>query len=179
MTFVQMHKSINKKKTHTYTQMILFVWCLVWILLLDCVCCTCVDHSFAQMPIIRVIDGDTLVILLPNPLPEPLGNELHLRIIGIDTAEITLAKCDYEKQLGTAARSFTQGIVMEPNSVQSIRLCKWDKFGGRVLGDVVLHNNGELLSDALVKNGFAARYNGRGMRTVWCDQQTKEEPVCD
>jgi endonuclease YncB( thermonuclease family) len=42
----------------------------------------------------------------------------------------------------------------------------WDKYGGRVLGDVLL--NGQSLRGMLIANGFAREYYGEA-KTSWCN----------
>jgi endonuclease YncB( thermonuclease family) len=44
-------------------------------------------------------------------------------------------------------------------------LYSWDKFGGRVLGDILL--NGQSLRMMLIQNGFAREYYGEA-KTSWC-----------
>ena len=42
----------------------------------------------------------------------------------------------------------------------------WDKFGGRVLGDIVL--DGQSLRGMLIQNGFAREYFGEAKQS-WCN----------
>jgi endonuclease YncB( thermonuclease family) len=56
--------------------------------------------------IIRVSDGDTIVIAAPF-LPAPLKPELAVRIYGVDTPEKGFrGQCESEKQRGEAASAF-------------------------------------------------------------------------
>lgn len=115
--------------------------------------------------ILRVSDGDTVVISAPF-LPAPLKPELAVRIFGVDTPEKNhLAKCESEKQRGLAATNFTKNLVGSSQKRQVI-LYDWDKFGGRVLGDIVL--DGKSLRDQLISNGFARAYFGDAKQS-WCN----------
>jgi endonuclease YncB( thermonuclease family) len=115
--------------------------------------------------IIRVNDGDTVVIAAPF-LPAPLKPELAVRVYGVDTPEKGFrAKCPSEDQRGQAATAFTKNAVTSTQKHQVI-LFGWDKFGGRVLGDMIL--NGVSLRAELIKNGFAREYYGEA-KTSWCD----------
>lgn len=115
--------------------------------------------------IVRVNDGDTVVIAAPF-LPAPLKPELAVRIYGVDTPEKGFrAKCPSEDQRGQAATAFTKNAVASTQKHQVI-LYGWDKFGGRVLGDMIL--NGVSLRAELIKNGFAREYYGEA-KTSWCD----------
>lgn len=115
--------------------------------------------------ILRVNDGDTVVIAAPY-LPAPLKPELAVRIFGVDTPEKGFrAKCPQEEQRGQAATAFTKKAVAS-SSKQQVVLYEWDKFGGRVLGDLLL--DGKSLRASLIANGFAREYYGEAKQS-WCD----------
>lgn len=115
--------------------------------------------------ILRVNDGDTVVIAAPF-LPKPLKPELAVRIYGVDTPEKGFrAKCPAEDQRGQAASAFTKNAVANSQQRQVV-LYDWDKFGGRVLGDIIL--NGQSLRAALIANGFAREYYGDAKQS-WCN----------
>lgn len=115
--------------------------------------------------IVRINDGDTVVIAAPF-LPAPLKPELAVRIYGVDTPEKGFrAKCPQEDARGKAATEFTKNAVNASQSRQVV-LYDWDKFGGRVLGDLVL--NGQSLRAMLIQNGFAREYFGEA-KTSWCN----------
>ena len=129
--------------------------------------------AFAKTPqgvtydaqIIKVNDGDTIVIAAPF-LPQPLKPQLAVRIFGVDTPEKGFrAKCESENQRGLAASEFTKNAVAKSIKRQVI-LYDWDKFGGRVLGDIVL--DGQSLRAMLIQNGFAREYYGEAKQS-WCN----------
>ena len=114
--------------------------------------------------IIRVNDGDTVVIAAPF-LPAPLKPELAVRIFGVDTPEKGhRAQCPQENARGQAATEFTKAAVANSRQRQ-VTLYAWDKFGGRVLGDIIL--DGRSLRQGLIANGFAREYFGEA-KTSWC-----------
>jgi endonuclease YncB( thermonuclease family) len=114
--------------------------------------------------ILRVSDGDTVVISAPF-LPKPLKPELAVRIYGIDTPEKGFrAKCSREDARGQAASKFTKDLVASSQKTQ-VTLYDWDKFGGRVLGDIIL--NGKSLREMLIANGYARAYFGEAKQS-WC-----------
>ncbi len=115
--------------------------------------------------IVRVNDGDTVVIAAPF-LPAPLKPELAVRVFGVDTPEKGFrAQCPSEDQRGQAATAFTKNAVATTQKHQVI-LYGWDKFGGRVLGDIIL--NGVSLRAELIRNGFAREYFGEAKQS-WCN----------
>jgi hypothetical protein len=113
----------------------------------------------------RIIDGDT-VAFQANWLPEPLKKELSIRVFGVDTPEKGFrAKCPKEDAMGQAASAFTKQIVNQ-SAKRQVTLYDWDKYGGRVLGDVLL--DGKSLRQQLIANGYAREYYGEA-KTSWCD----------
>ena len=115
--------------------------------------------------IVRVNDGDTVVIAAPF-LPPPLKQELAVRIYGVDTPEKGFrAQCPSEDQRGQAATKFTTAAVAKSTKRQVI-LYGWDKFGGRVLGDIIL--DGQCLRALLIQNGYAREYFGEAKQS-WCN----------
>ena len=114
--------------------------------------------------ITRVIDGDT-VAFQADFLPAPLKKELSIRVFGVDTPEKGhRAQCPSEAQRGEAATAFTKAQI-NASSNRQIVLMDWDKYGGRVLGDVVL--DGKSLRQLLIANGLAREYYGEA-KTSWC-----------
>lgn len=115
--------------------------------------------------ILKVSDGDTVVISAPF-LPAPLKPQLAVRIYGVDTPEKGFrAKCEAENQRGQAASEFTKNAVKQSTQRQVV-LYDWDKFGGRVLGDIIL--NGQSLRAMLISNGYAREYYGEAKQS-WCN----------
>ena len=115
--------------------------------------------------IVRAIDGDTIVIAAPY-LPAPLKPELGVRIFGVDTPEKSFrAKCESEKVRGEQASVFVKDLIAGTKKHQVV-LYDWDKFGGRVLGDILL--DGMSLRDLLIKNSFARAYFGDAKQS-WCN----------
>ena len=114
--------------------------------------------------ITRVIDGDTVGIQA-TWLPAPLKPELSIRVFGVDTPEKGhRAACPSEAARGEAATAFTKAQINAATKRQIV-LMDWDKYGGRVLGDVLL--NGQSLRVMLIQNGFAREYYGEA-KTSWC-----------
>jgi endonuclease YncB( thermonuclease family) len=118
-----------------------------------------------DITITRVVDGDTVAFHAPF-LPAPLKQELSIRVFGVDTPEKGhRAQCPSEAARGAAATEFTKKAVAAAQQRQMV-LMAWDKYGGRVLGDVLL--NGQSLRGLLIANGFAREYYGEA-KTSWCN----------
>jgi len=124
--------------------------------------------SFANpydFKITRVLDGDT-VEFEAKFLPPPLKPLLRLRVLGVDTPEKGhRAQCPKENELGLKATELTKQLVLKSTQRQII-IKEWDKFGGRVLGDLIL--DGVSLRDSLIKAGLAREYYGEAKQS-WCN----------
>lgn len=114
--------------------------------------------------VLGVVDGDTVVISATF-LPKPLKPQLAVRIFGVDTPEKGFrAKCDLEATLGESATAFTKKQISKAKNTQ-LFLIGWDKFGGRVLGDIIL--DGKSLRRMLINEGYAREYYGEKKQS-WC-----------
>ena len=122
-----------------------------------------------EYKIIRIIDGDT-VEFVADFLPDPLPKKLSIRVLGVDTPEKGhRAQCEKEGQAAIKASAFTKDLIT--NAYKSgkkvlVELQKHDKYGGRVLGDVIV--DGKRLSELLIANGHARPYFGE-KKTSWCN----------
>ena len=113
----------------------------------------------------RVIDGDT-VAFQANFLPDPLKKELSIRVFGVDTPEKGhRALCPSEASRGEAATAFTKAQI-NASTKRQVVLMAWDKYGGRVLGDILL--DGKSLRQMLIQNGYAREYYGEAKQS-WCN----------
>lgn len=123
---------------------------------------TKVEAAEMTMPIVAVVDGDTIKTTLP--LPCPLCNA-SIRVNGIDTPEKgKKAKCAAEAEKSKMATEFTKFFV-SGHKTMIVKNVKWDKYGGRILGDVYV--DGRSLSAELIKNGYARAYHGE-KKASWC-----------
>lgn len=117
-----------------------------------------------DFPITRIIDGDT-VAFRADFLPDPLKKELSVRVYGVDTPEKGFrAKCDSEGKLGSDATKFTFNLLKNATKTQVV-IMDWDKFGGRVLGDILI--DGKSLREMLIEKGYARPYFGEAKQS-WC-----------
>lgn len=115
--------------------------------------------------IIRVSDGDTIVISAPY-LPAPLKPQLSVRIFGVDTPEKGhRAQCPNEAKMGEQASAWTKDLVKSGRRFQ-VTLYAWDKFGGRVLGDILV--DGVSVRHGLIAAGLAREYYGNKKKS-WCE----------
>lgn len=140
---------------------LLFMWTTFIIVVMTF---TAAKSNPYDYPITRVIDGDT-VEFEANFLPGALKQKMYLRIDGVDTPEKgPRAQCIEENMKSLKAKLFTEQEIMNATEIK-VFIKGWDKYGGRVLGDVIL--DGQSLSERLIKSGYAVPYNG-GTKQSWC-----------
>lgn len=116
------------------------------------------------IPIVSVIDGDTIKSQLS--LPCPLCN-VSIRIRDIDTPEKGgTAKCPREKTLGIIATDFIKELIGS-NESMILRDVKWDKYGGRI--DAYVFIDGVDIGQTMILKGYAKFYDGTGPKPDWCN----------
>lgn len=115
--------------------------------------------------VLRVLDGDTVEVEATY-LPAPLKPVLKIRVLGVDTPEkAPRAKCDAENAKAQQATKFTKELIANATTTK-VYIVEWDKYGGRILGDVVI--DGKQLSTRLIEAGLAREYYGEAKQS-WCN----------
>jgi endonuclease YncB( thermonuclease family) len=117
----------------------------------------------------EVYDGDTIkIIVLFGVMPV----RFSLRILGIDTPEIKQGsgRLLEEQQAAVKVREYVKSLF--PSNLAKICIRDWDKYGGRVLGDLYLET-GESVSDILIHGGWARPYQGEKKKEWTLNELTK------
>jgi endonuclease YncB( thermonuclease family) len=119
------------------------------------------DYSDVSVSrIIKVIDGDTFRVDI-HELPDIIGKNIRIRILGIDAPEIN-GKCAFEKELAIKARDFVQMLLDNADSVVLKNLDRGNFF--RLLAEVIV--DGKNLGELLIAKDLAVRYQGK--KSSWC-----------
>ena len=114
------------------------------------------DYSDVSVSrIIKVIDGDTFRVDI-NELPDIIGKNIRIRILGINAPEIN-GQCAFEKELAIKARDFVQILLNNADLVVLKNLNRGNFF--RLLAEVIV--DGKNLGELLVANDLAVRYQGK------------------
>jgi endonuclease YncB( thermonuclease family) len=117
----------------------------------------------------EVTDGDTVKCLLD--LGIGVRMDIRIRLEGTNAPEITTSNAEHEA--GHAVRSFVD-IWFEKAKAQkcvvAVMSTKWDKYGGRIIGDFIATVPGGQsvsLAKTLLSLGFAKPYNGSGTKPAF------------
>jgi micrococcal nuclease len=108
-------------------------------------------------------DGDTIRFNLPG-YPPIVGNDIRVRVHGIDTPEIK-GKCKKERYDAKQARDMVADILKGAEKI-TLKNMKRGKYF-RIASDIIVDE--QKLGDILVEAGVAVHYNGGKKSHNWCD----------
>lgn len=119
-------------------------------------------------------DGDTCytshLSFNGQPLPD-MFSSMKIRLLGIDTPELSRAGCELERCLARRAKHEMERIVESGKGyVLNLQKCKPDKYGGRMVCDI-LTRKGEVASELMLKTGLAVAYEGKKKDFSWCQHR--------
>ena len=103
-------------------------------------------------------DGDTCYVTYK-------GKNDKVRLLGLDTPEISNPKCEQEYALGIDARNFVNNLISEGVSIKFKTEYNRDFFG-RILSYIIV--DGENVSKKIVSNGLGVIYD-RSNKKDWCE----------
>ncbi|HET8687870.1 MAG TPA: thermonuclease family protein [Methanosarcina sp.] len=103
----------------------------------------------------KIIDGDTCTIIF---LIGDKPFKINLRISGIDAPEIH-GDTQEEMLAAKVSHSILTSII-EHHPKWYVVMYRWDKYGGRVIGDLYFTKKGKPLSSILLEKGCVRKYNG-------------------
>ncbi len=102
-------------------------------------------------------DGDTCYVMID-------GNKAKIRLLELDTPEISKPKCEAELELGLEARDYLNNLIANASSVEIKTDYEKDYFG-RTLAHLII--DGVDASAKIRSNNLGAIYE-RGNKKDWC-----------
>ena len=102
-------------------------------------------------------DGDTCYVMID-------GNKAKIRLLDLDTPEISKPKCEAELELGLEARDYLNNLIANASSVEIKTDYEKDYFG-RTLAHLII--DGEDASAKIRNNDLGVIYE-RGNKQDWC-----------
>jgi micrococcal nuclease len=123
-------------------------------------------HTAKELKCVEFVknyDGDTFTVNIPKA-PAFFANKAHVRILGIDTAEIrTRNPC--EKKMAKLAKSFVESRLKRAKRIDLVNIGH-DKYF-RILADVIY--DGKNLGQEILKEKLAVVYTGKKkLKVDWC-----------
>lgn len=119
----------------------------------------------------EIYDGDTVkIIVLFGDLPV----KLSLRILGVDTPEIKNGEGRLPEEHSAAIKVRDYMRSLFPKNIAKICIRDWDKYGGRVLGELFLET-GENVSEILIHGKWARPYRGE-KKKAWTLEELTAHP---
>ena len=103
-------------------------------------------------------DGDTCYVTID-------GKNEKIRLLELDTPEISKPKCDAELKLGIKARDFVNDLIKNAETIAFKTDYERDYFG-RILSYLIIDD--EDVSALLVQNGLGVVYK-KGHKMDWCN----------
>lgn len=111
--------------------------------------------------VIKVYDGDTITVATAFPWEPLVAYRFSVRILGIDTPE-KRTKDEDEKYVANIAQKFVADKIL--NKFVTLKNTSLDKYG-RLLADVYIGESNISISEELVKNRLAVKYDGGTKKT--------------
>ena len=120
-------------------------------------------ETFRCVKYVRNYDGDTITFNIPY-VPPVFGKNISVRVSGIDAAELkTTSHC--ERDMGLKAKALVKELLSNAVHIELQKVGR-DKYF-RLDADVVV--DGRSVSDILLKEGLAYRYDGGHKPKIdWC-----------
>ena len=115
--------------------------------------------------VIRVYDGDTFFADIQS-LSSIAGENIGIRVSGIDTPEIKGSKCKKEKELAIEAKQAVVNLLGSASIIRLDEIQRGKYF--RIVATVMI--DGQNLSEILIRRGLAVAYDGGTKTKDWCDE---------
>ena len=104
-------------------------------------------------------DGDTCYVTVD-------GTNTKIRLLELDTPEISKPKCEQELEWGLRARDFINNRIENAQTIEFKTNFELDWFG-RTLSYLII--DGEDISAELVRNNLGVVYK-KGIKVDWCQE---------
>ena len=115
------------------------------------------EISLRQYNDLYCYDGDTCYVTVD-------GTKTKIRLLELDTPEISKPKCDAELQLGLKARDYLNDLIDNATTIE-FKTDYTEDYFGRILTYLIV--DGEDVSAKIVKNNLGVVYD-RNNKQDWC-----------
>ena len=112
-------------------------------------------------------DGDTCYVEVDGKIRNEDGELIKIRLLELDTPEISKPKCDQELERGLKARDYINNLIDIATTIEIETDFSIDnKYFNRILAHLIV--DGENVSALLVQNGLGVVYK-KGHKMDWCE----------
>tara|TARA_B110000444_G_C18720858_1_gene538365 strand:+ start:35 stop:406 length:372 start_codon:yes stop_codon:yes gene_type:complete len=115
------------------------------------------EISLRQYNDLYCYDGDTCYVTVD-------GTKTKIRLLELDTPEISKPKCDAELQLGLKARDYLNNLINNATTIE-FKTDYTEDYFDRILAYLIV--DGEDVSAKIVKNNLGVVYD-RNNKQDWC-----------
>ena len=115
------------------------------------------EISLRQYNDLYCYDGDTCYVTVD-------GTKTKIRLLELDTPEISKPKCDTELQLGLKARDYLNDLIDNATTIE-FKTDYTEDYFGRILAYLIV--DGEDVSAKIVSNNLGVVYD-RNNKQDWC-----------
>ena len=115
------------------------------------------EISLRQYNDLYCYDGDTCYVTVD-------GTKTKIRLLELDTPEISKPKCNAELQLGLKARDYLNDLIDNATTIE-FKTDYTEDYFGRILAYLIV--DGEDVSAKIVKNNLGVVYD-RNNKQDWC-----------
>ena len=120
--------------------------------------------------VVSVYDGDTVTCIFLHGKKVPM--KINVRIRGIDAPEMK-SKNPLETKAAMVVKHIVSSMIKD--EMVKLVIIKWDKYGGRIVGDIYYKNKGNecSLSDFLLGAGLVKPYDGTKKKEPWENKELR------
>lgn len=125
-------------------------------------------ENFSKVQFVKNYDGDTITFNIPQA-PAIVGQNMVIRVRGIDTPELRPNNCAAESQKARQAKKLVYELLQGAYVINLKRTGRGKYF--RMLADVEF--DGRDLATILLEKNLAVPYSGGKKDTDWCQDQER------
>ncbi len=124
------------------------------------------DISIRKHNDLYCYDGDTCYVEIDGKIRHENGELIKIRLLELDTPEISKPKCDQELEWGLKARDYVNNLIENAKSIEIETDFSIDnKYFNRILAHLIV--DGENASALIVKNNLGVVYD-KNNKKDWC-----------
>ncbi len=124
--------------------------------------------NFNNVQFVRNYDGDSITFNIPDT-PAIVGDNIVIRLRGVDTPELRTKSCSAEKEKAKEAKQLVYSLLSRARNINLHRIARGKYF--RMLADVEF--DGQDLASILLNKKLAVQYSGGTRQSNWCPESNR------